>query len=86
MYFDLLYIVPQLILYPEVHLVWAPLLPRLTDHAHPVARRAWQVVQCVCEVSGDFVKKRILEKVWPVLLKSLESMATTSARATGLYQ
>ena len=76
----------QLTLHPEVHLVWAPLLPRLTDPAHPVARRAWQVVLCTSCVCGDFVRKRVLEKVWPLLTSSLHSMALGSPNAESLYQ
>ena len=76
----------QLSLYPEVHLVWSPLLPRLSDHAHPVAREAWQVIGCMSEVAGDFLRKRVLEKVWPLLVHTLETMATSSLRTDSLYK
>lgn len=80
------YLPLQVTLYPEAHLVWAPLLPRLTDPAHPVARRAWQVVLCMCEVCGDFLRKRVLEKVFPLLVSRLERMALTSCQGDSLYQ
>ena len=66
--------------------MWAPLLPRLSDHAHPVAREAWQVIGCMSEVAGDFLRKRVLEKVWPLLVRSLETMATSSVKADSLYK
>lgn len=67
-------------------MVWAPLLPRLTDSSPPVSRRAWQVIQCMCEVCGDFVRKRVLEKVWPLLISTLEQLAPTSANSDSLYK
>ena len=67
--------------------MWGPLLPRLTDSAHLVARRAWQVIVCMSEVSGEFLRKRVLEKAWPLLISSLETMAVSSANRTdSIYQ
>lgn len=76
----------QRTLFPEVHTVWPSLLPRLSDSSHPVVWRAWQVILCMCEVCGGFVRRRVLEKVWPLLVGTLQNLAEGSANSPSLYQ
>lgn len=41
---------------------------------------------CMCEACGDFVRRRVLEKVWPVLMNHLETTAAASANSDTLYR
>ncbi len=76
----------QTTLLPEVHNVWSPFLPRLSDPAPPVAVKAWRVILMMCEVCGGFLRKRVVSKVFPQLVKSLESLALTSVNPEPLYR
>ena len=76
----------QTTLLPEVHAVWPALLPRLDDPAHPVALRAWEVLMVMGDVSGEFLRKRVVKKVWPPLMRTLESLASRSVLSDKLYR
>ena len=66
--------------------MWPCLLPRLKDPAPPICRRAWQLLMCMCRVCGDFLRKRVVEKAWPLLVSSLQAAAVASANSDSLYR
>ena len=66
--------------------MWPALLPRLDDSAHPVALRAWEVLMVMGDMSGEFLRKRAVKKVWPPLVKILESLASKSIHSDKLYR
>ena len=51
-----------------------------------MALRAVEVLGDMCEVCGDFVRRRVVKGVWPVIAQSLTSLATGSEGADSLYQ
>ena len=66
--------------------MWPALLLRLGDPAHPVALRALQLLWDLCEVCGDFVRRRVVEGVWPVITQSLTRLAEGSRGSGAVYQ
>ena len=40
----------------------------------------------LCDVSRDFLRKRVVQRVWPPLVHSLESLAHRSRNADRLYK
>ena len=73
-------------LLPEVHNIWSPFLPRLSDPSPPVARRAWRVMVVMCDVCREFLRKRVVQRVWSPLIHSLASLAPKSLNAGKLYK
>ena len=66
--------------------MWPSFVPRLSDRSPPVALRAVEVLWDMCEVCGDFVRKRIVKGVWPVIAQSLTNLAAGSKGSDRLYQ
>ena len=66
--------------------MWPSLLLRLSDPAHPVALRALELLWDLCEVCGDFVRKRVVKGVWPVIVQSLTRLAEGSRRCQDVYK
>jgi hypothetical protein len=73
-------------LLPLVHKVWPPLLLRLSDPAHPVALKALELLWDMCEVCGDFIRRRAVKGVWPVIAQSLTGLAEGSRGSAAVYQ
>ena len=69
-----------------MHGVWPALLPRLDDPAHPVALKAWEVLMVMGDVCGDFLRRRVVAKVWPPLVRTLESLASQSVLTDQFYR
>ena len=66
--------------------MWPPLLLRLGDPAPPVALRALEVLWELSDVCGDFVRRRVVKGVWPVIAQSLERLAGVSRGSEETYQ
>lgn len=66
--------------------MWPALLPRLDDPAHPVALKAWEVLMVMGDVCGDFLRRRVVAKVWPPLVRTLESLASQSILKDKFYR
>lgn len=58
--------------------MWPALSLRLSDGSVPVALRALEVLWDMTEVCGDFVRRRVVKGVWPVIAKSLTSLVAGS--------
>jgi hypothetical protein len=64
-------------LLPQVHKLWAPLVKRFADVEPVVIIKALDVLSTMSEVSGDFIRKRVVIDVWPLLSGTLQKMVET---------
>ena len=71
----------QQALLPEVHKVWPAFLCRLGDDDPLVATKALDVLLAMTKVCGDFLRRRVVQGVWPSLIRQLETLAKTSAQS-----
>ncbi|KAL5484668.1 hypothetical protein EMCRGX_G021207 [Ephydatia muelleri] len=74
----------QQALLPEVHKVWPAFLLRLADEDPLVGGRALDVLLVMTRVCGDFLRRRVVQGVWPSLVRQLETLAKTSAQSDKL--
>jgi hypothetical protein len=73
-------------LLPQVHKLWAPLVKRFADVEPVVIIKALDVLSTMSEVSGDFIRKRVVIDVWPLLSGTLQKMVETSLHAGRSYR
>lgn len=66
--------------------MWPSFVPRLNDHSPPVALRALEVLWDMCDVCGDFVRRRVIKGVWPVIARALTNLATGSRSSGPMYR
>lgn len=74
----------QQALLPEVHKVWPAFLLRLVDEDPLVGGGALDVLLVMTRVCGDFLRRRVVQGVWPSLVQQLETLAKRSAQSNKL--
>uniref|UniRef100_A0A1X7UF29 TELO2-interacting protein 1 homolog n=2 Tax=Amphimedon queenslandica TaxID=400682 RepID=A0A1X7UF29_AMPQE len=61
-------------LLPQVHNVWSPLTHRLIDTHVLVRMKAIDVLLVMASTAKEFLRKRVVEHVWPKLVVSLKQL------------
>ncbi|XP_019854680.1 PREDICTED: TELO2-interacting protein 1 homolog [Amphimedon queenslandica] len=69
-------------LLPQVHTVWSPLAHRLIDTHIPVRIKAIDVLLVMASAAKEFLRKRVVEHVWPKLVVSLKQLRGVACDAT----
>lgn len=68
-------------LLPCIDRAWSLILLRLDDEIPYVVTEAAEVVATLCEETGDFMSRRILEHAWPRLQKLLERQQSADSKS-----
>ncbi|CAH1773622.1 unnamed protein product [Owenia fusiformis] len=73
-------------LLPMVHKLWPAILQRFKDDETLVTVRALKMLQIMTEISGDFMRRRIVKDILPRLMDFLKKQALISAKAGQTYK
>ncbi|XP_060078386.1 TELO2-interacting protein 1 homolog [Ylistrum balloti] len=72
-------------LLPLLHGIWVPFSARFVDKEKLVIKKALEVLSVITNMSGDFLKQRVMKDVLPVVTKFLDKQAQISSHAGQAY-
>jgi len=72
-------------LLPQVHKLWPAFTKRFAESNPLVILKATEVLITMADVCRDFLRRRVSKEVWPLLMKKLQQLASTSSTAGASY-